>query len=267
MLETSPTDSIIIEEDDLREVAEAYNDSPMEFERDSNEFPTTPERDLNDIQTTSERDLDETPTTIERESDNILAILKRKAQTAAASLAHTYMEVETPAKLLKKHKDLVNLLDDHKFIEAHSPYGRRGNPNYYSVPPTVVSAVNEKLGTDYKAGFVAKVWLSMKYQKRFSPIFVKFLCVIWLCSLILLGWWLGTPAADNAKQLSATASGTFDLKTEVRQWETQNRYYFSGWRLQNEIAKCGIRDRGRLAEYLKSQSATQGASFTEPQKW
>lgn len=255
MISVSPTDSYVLEGEELQAIIGAMND-----------FQTSSERDLNENRTSFERESNEVQTRIERSSNEVQ---KRKKQTLFATASRLSIPSETPADILKANKEVVRLLRDKSFIRANSPYGKKGNPNTFSVPNQITDAVNRQLGTDYKNGYMAKVWLSMKYQERFSPVFVKFLCVVWFCSLVLVGWWLGFRGENSADPNPdvATQKEKFDFRSAVNSWQKRNNYYFSGWRLSNEIKNSNIRSLKELEKYLSNQRSIQGASFTELQNW
>lgn len=255
MISTSPTDSYILDDEELEAVVGIANEFQTNSERVSNEFQTRIERESKEVQTRIERNPNENQ--------------KRKKQTLFATASRLSIPSESPSDILKANKELVRLLGDKNFIRSNSPYGKKGNPNFFSVPNQITDAVNRQLGTDYKNGYMAKVWLSMKYQERFSPVFVKFLCVVWFCSLVLIGWWFGFRGENSVDRnsVSAEQKENFDFRKEVERWQTKNHYYFSGWRLANEIKNHKATSLQELDKYLNNQRTIQGASFTELQKW
>lgn len=255
MISTSPTDSYILDEEEVNAVVGAVNEFQTNSERVSNDFQTRNERELNEVQTSIERNPNE--------------VQKRKRQTSFATASRLSIPSESPSDILKANKELVRLLGDKNFIRSNSPYGKKGNPNFFSVPNQITDAVNRQLGTDYKQGYMAKVWLSMKYQERFSPVFVKFLCVVWFCSLILVGWYFGFHLENSVDQnpAIATQEEKFDFRSEVNNWQVKNHYYFSGWRLTHDIRNSNINNTKELDKFLNNQRSIQGASFTELQKW
>ncbi|MCQ2250275.1 MAG: hypothetical protein MJZ66_04105 [Bacteroidales bacterium] len=252
MISTSPTDSYILDEEEVNAVAGAMNGTSKVFEKSSDDISKVSERSLNDAEKVSEKSLNGS----------------RKGRGAMfATMAKMSIPSETPSDILNANKDVVRLLRDKNFIRSNSPYGKKGNPNFFSVPNQITDAVNRQLGTDYKNGYMAKVWLSMKYQERFSPVFVKFLCVIWFCSLVLVGWWFGFRRDAPVTPGSPIQKEKFDFRREVEHWQTKNHYYFSGWRLSHEIRNCKVSSLQELDRYLNNQRTIQGASFTELQKW
>lgn len=254
MIEVSPTDSYILDEEEVDAVVGAMNDTQKEIERSLNDAQKEIERSLNGSQKEIGRSLNGS----------------RKGRGAMfATMAKMNIPSETPSDILKANKELVRLLADKNFIRSNSPYGKKGNPNFFSVPNQITDAVNRQLGTDYKNGYMAKVWLSMKYQERFSPVFVKFLCVVWFCSLVLVGWWFGFRGENpvDLNPVSAEQKENFDFRKEVERWQTKNHYYFSGWRLSHEIRNHKATSLQELDKFLNNQRTIQGASFTELQNW
>ena len=262
-------DSFTLDREDIEEILEA-NDVSTNFERGSNDDETSFQRVSNDISTIAERVLDDEET-----------IIKRKKQTAAATASKFNLPVETPTTMVDKNIDVVRLLANQEFIANASPFGKLNN--FFSVPSKVTEAINSKLGTNYSdyevnkiavsARFVAlETKLEAEHKKRVSKIWLRFVLVCWLVSIVWLWvhyaspWRLESKPTMAIENTTTTTPGKMDVLAEVDKWETRNKFYFSGYRKGVIIKQCTCTTAAELDKYLRDHAKTQGYSFDSKQK-
>ena len=234
------------------EEVESYED---EESLDSNDNQTIIKHDSNDSQTIVEHDSNDSQTIVEQ------PLTHGQLQTLAANIEKLSQNATTPKKIVELYPDVVCLLTNKEICK--SVIGRKKPKHFFSVPKELCQYIRQSTNRgELKDNKIAKIWLSYNYQRRFSPL-TFWIAIISLIALFIFIYPTPTKGVNEIK-IESNEKISLDLKKIVREWEKKNKFYFSGWRLKNQMKLAPSQD---IEKFLLEQKQKQGTSFSEPQNW
>lgn len=184
--------------------------------------------DSNNVQTSFKRDSNNIQTSFERDSNGVqIKNSRRTSQTGAALAAREKEVAETPQDFVELHPDVVDLLNDRRFVK--SVIGRGKPKCIFSIPEPLQNAINEELGENFKPGMLNKIHFCNEYTKRFSP--AAFWGTVMLSIMALGGtvYLMQPTSAATATGGAPTASRETD-SLYIESWAKKRNFEFFKYR-------------------------------------